>query len=118
MEGCVRFFSISARELTCSVLSEINLSELQKTLDSQGLEVVENQKESVVGRKALADKTKGKLSIFVPQSMCRHLGIDFKKIPDEEKVNAFKGLLKCAFPSALRVHVYLSSTLSQRIKPK
>ncbi|KAN0125306.1 CASP C terminal domain containing protein [Lactarius tabidus] len=56
---------------------EINLSELQKTLDSQGLEVVENQKESVVGRKALADKTK-----------------DFKKIPDEEKVNAFKGLLK------------------------
>ncbi|KAF8270277.1 CASP C terminal-domain-containing protein [Lactarius quietus] len=56
---------------------EINLNELQKTLDIQGLEVVENQKESVVGRKALADKTK-----------------DFKKIPDEEKVNAFKGLLK------------------------
>ncbi|KAI0000520.1 CASP C terminal-domain-containing protein [Russula vinacea] len=47
----------------------INLSELQKTLDTQGIEVVENQKESVVGRKALADKTK-------------------------EKVNAFKGLLK------------------------
>ncbi|KAH9083855.1 hypothetical protein EDB83DRAFT_2309753 [Lactarius deliciosus] len=56
---------------------DINLTELQKTLDSQGLELVENQKESVVGRKALADKTK-----------------DFKKIPDEEKVNAFKGLLK------------------------
>ncbi|KAI0256284.1 CASP C terminal-domain-containing protein [Lactifluus subvellereus] len=55
----------------------INLSELQKILDSQGIEVVENQKESVVGRKALADRTK-----------------DFKKIPDEEKVNAFKGLLK------------------------
>ncbi|KAI0281035.1 CASP C terminal-domain-containing protein [Russula aff. rugulosa BPL654] len=55
----------------------ISLSELQKTLDAQGIEVVENQKESVVGRKALADKTK-----------------DFKKIPDEEKVNAFKGLLK------------------------
>jgi hypothetical protein len=43
---------------------EINLTELQKTLDSQGLELVENQKESVVGRKALADKTKGKLSTF------------------------------------------------------
>ncbi|KAH8993266.1 CASP C terminal-domain-containing protein [Lactarius hatsudake] len=56
---------------------DINLTELQKTLDSQGLELVENQKESVVGRKALADKTK-----------------DFKKIPDEEKANAFKGLLK------------------------
>ena len=38
---------------------DINLSELQKTLDAQGIEVVENQKESVVGRKALADKTKG-----------------------------------------------------------
>lgn len=38
---------------------EINLSELQRTLDAQGFEVVENQKESVVGRKALADRTKG-----------------------------------------------------------
>ncbi|GJE95498.1 CASP C terminal-domain-containing protein [Phanerochaete sordida] len=56
---------------------EINLSELQKTLDAQGIELVENQKESVVGRKALADRTK-----------------EFKKIPDEEKLNAFKGLLK------------------------
>lgn len=37
----------------------MNLSELQKTLDAQGIELVENQKESVVGRKALADKTKG-----------------------------------------------------------
>jgi len=38
---------------------------------------VENQKESVVGRKALADRTK-----------------EFKKIPDEEKLTAFKTLLK------------------------
>jgi hypothetical protein len=37
----------------------VNLSELQKTLDTQGIELVENQKESVVGRKGLADKTKG-----------------------------------------------------------
>ncbi|KAI0063715.1 hypothetical protein BV25DRAFT_1824286 [Artomyces pyxidatus] len=56
---------------------QINLLELQKTLDAQGLEVVENQKESVVGRKALADKTK-----------------EFKKIPDDEKLFAIKGLLK------------------------
>ncbi|KAF8904459.1 CASP C terminal-domain-containing protein [Gymnopilus junonius] len=56
---------------------EVNLSELQKTLDKQGVELVDNQKESVVGRKALAEKTK-----------------EFKKIPDEEKHNAFKGLLK------------------------
>jgi len=40
-------------------LKGVNLSELQKTLDTQGIELVENQKESVVGRKALADKTKG-----------------------------------------------------------
>lgn len=38
---------------------DINLSELQKTLDAQGIQLVDNQKESVVGRKALADKTKG-----------------------------------------------------------
>ncbi|KAJ7045771.1 CASP C terminal-domain-containing protein [Mycena alexandri] len=56
---------------------EINLSELQKTLDAQGIQLVDNQKESVVGRKALADKTK-----------------EFKKIPDGEKNEAFKGLLK------------------------
>ncbi|KAI0949581.1 hypothetical protein AcW1_009144 [Taiwanofungus camphoratus] len=56
---------------------DINLSELQKTLDAQGIELVENQKESVVGRKALADRTK-----------------EFKKIPDEEKLTAFKSLLK------------------------
>ncbi|KAI0374103.1 hypothetical protein BV20DRAFT_1033504 [Pilatotrama ljubarskyi] len=56
---------------------DINLSELQKTLDAQGIELVENQKESVVGRKALADRTK-----------------EFKKIPDEEKLTAFKTLLK------------------------
>ncbi|KAJ3814816.1 CASP C terminal-domain-containing protein [Lentinula lateritia] len=56
---------------------EINLSELQKTLDSQGIEIVDNQKDSFVGRKALADKTR-----------------DFKKLPDENKLSAFKGLLK------------------------
>jgi homeobox protein cut-like len=56
---------------------DINLSELQKTLDTQGIALVDQQKESVIGRRALADKTK-----------------DFKKIPDAEKLNAFKGLLK------------------------
>ncbi|CAL1706846.1 unnamed protein product [Somion occarium] len=56
---------------------DINLSELQKTLDAQGIEIVENQKESVIGRKALADRTK-----------------EFKKIPDDEKLHAFKSLLK------------------------
>jgi homeobox protein cut-like len=75
---------------------DINLSELQKTLDTQGIEVVENQKENVVGRKALADKTKG-IDIHLRFiNACSHFESDFKKIPDEEKVNAFKGLLKCA----------------------
>ncbi|KAI9572274.1 CASP C terminal-domain-containing protein [Boletus coccyginus] len=55
----------------------IDLHELQKTLDAQGIEVVENQKENVISRKGLAERTK-----------------EFKKIPDEEKLNAFKGLLK------------------------
>ncbi|KAH9485122.1 Protein CASP [Psilocybe cubensis] len=56
---------------------DVNLTELQKTLDKQGVELVDNQKESIVGRKALAEKTK-----------------EFKKMPEEEKLNAFKGLLK------------------------
>jgi homeobox protein cut-like len=45
--------------------TDINLSELQKTLDAQGIELVENQKESVVGRKALADRTKGAVQTYV-----------------------------------------------------
>ncbi|KAG8752038.1 hypothetical protein FRC14_007407 [Serendipita sp. 396] len=56
---------------------EINLGELQKTLDAQGVELVENQKESVVGRKVLADKTR-----------------EFKRLPDGEKLSDIKALLK------------------------
>ncbi|KAI6157475.1 CASP C terminal-domain-containing protein [Pisolithus tinctorius] len=55
----------------------VNLHELQKTLDAQGIEIVENQKENVLSRKGLAERTK-----------------EFKKIPDDEKLNSFKGLLK------------------------
>jgi len=43
---------------------DINLAELQKTLDAQGIELVDNQKESVVGRKALAEKTKGQRTVL------------------------------------------------------
>ncbi|THH32502.1 hypothetical protein EUX98_g1693 [Antrodiella citrinella] len=60
-----------------STWKDINLAELQKTLDAQGVELVENQKESMMGRKALSEKTK-----------------DFKKISDDAKLNAVKGLLK------------------------
>ncbi|KAH8828571.1 hypothetical protein DL96DRAFT_1188704 [Flagelloscypha sp. PMI_526] len=60
-----------------STWRSINLSELQKTLDEQGVQIVDNQKESVIGRKGLSDKTK-----------------EWKKVPDEEKLAGFKGLLK------------------------
>jgi homeobox protein cut-like len=95
MEGYVVLTPIC---ISCahSFAPDINLSELQKNLDAQGIEVVENQKESVVGRKALADKTKGRDVCFPSTDACSHFGSDFKKIPDEEKANAFKGLLKCA----------------------
>ncbi|GAA5979753.1 hypothetical protein JCM11641_004077 [Rhodosporidiobolus odoratus] len=56
---------------------EIGLQALQRTLDAQGLEIVENSKDAVVGRKALAEQTR-----------------EFKKVPDEEKGPAFKTLLK------------------------
>ncbi|KAF8348313.1 CASP C terminal-domain-containing protein [Amanita rubescens] len=56
---------------------DINLSDFQKTLDSQSIEIVDNQKESVLSRKTLLEQTK-----------------EFKKISDAEKLVAFKGLLK------------------------
>jgi homeobox protein cut-like len=65
-------------------------------LDDQGIELVDNQKESVLGRKALADKTKGYHPVpplAVNNSTQLHLP-EFKKISEAEKPNAFKGLLK------------------------
>lgn len=41
-------------------IAAINLSELQKSLDSTALELVDNQKENMVGRKKLAEQTRGK----------------------------------------------------------
>ncbi|KAI9633995.1 CASP C terminal-domain-containing protein [Dioszegia hungarica] len=58
--------------------AEIGLSELQRNLDTTASELVENQKENLVGRKKLADQTR-----------------EFKKLPDEpEKFNSIKTLLK------------------------
>ena len=53
------FFILYTKSHRIYTILDINLTELQKTLDAQGIEIVENQKESVVGRKALADRTKG-----------------------------------------------------------
>ncbi|KAI9307376.1 CASP C terminal-domain-containing protein [Cunninghamella echinulata] len=55
----------------------VNLVNLQRELDEQGLSIVENQKDGLVSRKKLAEQTR-----------------EFKKIPDEEKLQQFKGLLK------------------------
>ena len=59
------------------------------------MEIVENQKESVIGRKTLADKTKGKHGLVAHSMSGSALYVDFRKIPDEEKLNEFRGLLKC-----------------------
>ncbi|KAI8391252.1 CASP C terminal-domain-containing protein [Radiomyces spectabilis] len=56
---------------------DVNLTDLQKELDKQGLNIVENQKDGLVSRKKLAEHTR-----------------EFKKIPDEEKLQKFKPLLK------------------------
>ena len=64
-------FILTQRDRTDIVFAGIGLSELQKTLDAQGIELVENQKESVVGRKALADKTKGMLPALPYQYVLR-----------------------------------------------
>lgn len=59
------------------VWTEIDLQNVQKKLDEQGIELKTEQKESLASRKALASKTK-----------------DFKKLSDEEKLDQIKPLLK------------------------
>uniref|UniRef100_A0A060TGP8 Protein CASP n=1 Tax=Blastobotrys adeninivorans TaxID=409370 RepID=A0A060TGP8_BLAAD len=56
---------------------EIGLDKLQKSLDDEGIQIVDNQKTSVIGRKELASRTK-----------------TFKKLPDDEKLVEIKSLLK------------------------
>lgn len=57
--------------------TEIDLSTLQKKLDEQGIELKEEQKLSLLSRKNLASQTK-----------------EFRKLPDESKLQEFKSLLK------------------------
>lgn len=57
--------------------SEISLSKLQRNLDDQGVEILDNQKKSLLTRKELATRTK-----------------TFRKLPDEAKITEIKGLLK------------------------
>ena len=75
---------------------EINLAELQKTLDRQGLEIVENQKEGMVGRKKLAEQTRGTSGSYSGRFARVLISrvAEFKKVAEEEKGPAFKTLLK------------------------
>lgn len=57
---------------------DIDLTSLQKSLDSTADEIVNSQRESLVERKELAQKTK-----------------EYRKLDDEQKKEEWKGLLKC-----------------------
>ena len=57
MEGYAALQFSGTYKLT--VLAEINLSDLQKSLDTTALELVDNQKDNMLGRKKLAEQTRG-----------------------------------------------------------
>ncbi|KAF9351957.1 hypothetical protein BGX34_000260 [Mortierella sp. NVP85] len=60
-----------------SVWRGIQLSVVQQDMDNQQVELLEEQKQSLAGRKRLAELTR-----------------EFKKVPDQEKLQQFKVLLK------------------------
>ena len=63
----------------------IDLGHLVQQLDSTAADIVANQRDSLVQRKDLAQKTK-----------------DFRKLEDSEKLTEYKSLLKCMHRSNLR----------------
>ncbi|KAG0238398.1 hypothetical protein BGW42_005631 [Actinomortierella wolfii] len=60
-----------------SVWRGIHLPDIQKDMDTQSVELLEQQQQSLAGRKKLAMMTR-----------------EFKKVPDQEKLQQFKVLLK------------------------
>lgn len=72
----------------------IQLSNLQKELDQQGLAIVEKQKDGLVSRKKLAEQTRGKNWLLLSGNIWFSCFVEFKKISDEEKLQKFKTLLK------------------------
>ena len=58
--------------------ADIDLGNLVHGLDSTAADIVANQRDSLVQRKDLAQKTK-----------------EFRKLDDEAKLQEYKGLLKC-----------------------
>ena len=66
------------KELTIYALLDVDLTSLQKTLDNTASEIVNSQRDSLVERKELAQKTK-----------------EFRKMDEEGRASEWKGLLKC-----------------------
>ena len=63
----------------------VDLASLIPQLDAHAAEIVSNQKEALVERKEVAQKTK-----------------DFRKLDDNSKLSEIKSLLKCKFKSSYR----------------
>ena len=76
-EGKIKPSTSSTFSDALQTWAEIDLPSLQKKLDEQGLELKDDQKSSLLSRKNLAAKTK-----------------EFKKLPEDEKLEQFKVLLK------------------------
>jgi len=57
---------------------DVDLTALQKNLDNTASEIVNSQRDSLVERKELAQKTK-----------------EFRKMDEEGRASEWKGLLKC-----------------------
>ncbi|KAJ9098530.1 hypothetical protein QFC19_006298 [Naganishia cerealis] len=65
-------------DVAVKVWKDISLSTLQKNMDTTALEIVETQKENMIGRKRLAEQTR-----------------EFKRLPDDDiKLSSIKGLLR------------------------
>lgn len=65
-------------DIAVKVWKDVSLTTLQKTMDTTALEIVETQKEHMIGRKKLAEQTR-----------------EFKRLPDDiVKLNSIKGLLR------------------------
>lgn len=57
--------SVDAFSTAINYWNGIQLSNLQKELDQQGLTIVENQKDGLVSRKKLAEQTRGLDNIYI-----------------------------------------------------
>ena len=66
---------------SCEYCADIDLTKLVPELDTTATDIVAHQRDSVIFRKDLAQKTK-----------------DFRKLDDVAKLVELKSLLKCKYP--------------------